>query len=76
MSTCCPSGLPPNPKTLGQSRLNCDEAKDFEQACFIPSGFEAFVLDAEFGGPLLFEHIECDMAQDGKVLRAIARTEA
>ena len=44
---------------LGQSRPNCQVAKNLEEVVFIPSCFEAFVLNADLGGCFLFE---CDMS--------------
>lgn len=38
----------------------------------VPAGFEAFVLDAEFGGRVLAQEIQCDMAQDGEIFGGMA----
>lgn len=46
--------------------------ENFEQVVVIPGSAQALILDAHLGGRLLLEGIEGDMAQERKVLRAIA----
>ena len=41
----------------------------------IPPGFELFTLDAKFATLLLFEQIECNVPQDGDILRGMIRLE-
>ena len=55
---------------LGQTHLNLhlDEAgQNRAQVILIPSSQETFSLDAPFAGFLLFEQVQGNMAQDGKV---------
>lgn len=42
----------------------------------VPASAEAFVLNAHVGGLLLFEGIESEMAQEGKVLSAVIFADA
>ena len=43
-------------------------AEDFEQVVFIPSGVEAFALDAHFQGGLVFQEVVSDLPQGVDIL--------
>lgn len=40
----------------------------------VPCGVEPFPLDSSFGGFVLFEDVECDAVEQGKVLRRVSGT--
>ena len=54
-----------------QSRTFRIVRKENKEINVIPSGLESLVLDAEFGRFILFEKIERNATQDGKVMRAV-----
>jgi hypothetical protein len=42
-----------------------------QKIVIVPTGFETFALDSEFGEGVLFEKIEGDAVEQGEVLRSV-----
>ncbi len=51
----------------GQSHVKSRTKQDFLKMGIIPAGFEAFVFDADFGGPLVLQQAQRGPPQDAEV---------
>lgn len=57
-------------KDSGQSHLNC-RSENLEQVIFLPASLKLLGVDTSFGGLLLFEKIESDVAQDSQAFGSL-----